>query len=115
MVKTAKVGGAGGFDYVFADAEGRRLYIARTGPAPRLTIYRSHSCGRFTAEATLAGGLRQKPLLRACDAKMRDLVRETPQDRQESTVRGAAVRLSEILIGGLVQADRVLHGPDSES
>lgn len=29
LVKTAKVGGAGGFDYVFADADGRRLYVPR--------------------------------------------------------------------------------------
>jgi hypothetical protein len=28
-VKSAAVGGAGGFDYVFADADGRKLYIPR--------------------------------------------------------------------------------------
>jgi len=40
VVKTAKVGGAGGYDYVFADAEGRRLYIARTGQqASRMSVY----------------------------------------------------------------------------
>ncbi len=39
IVKTAKVGGAGGFDYVYADADGRRLYIPRTGPTPRLTVF----------------------------------------------------------------------------
>jgi DNA-binding beta-propeller fold protein YncE len=39
VLKTARVGGAGGFDYVFADADGRRLYIARTGPTPRMTVY----------------------------------------------------------------------------
>ena len=39
VLKTAKVGGEGGFDYVNADVEGRRLYIARTGPTPRLTVY----------------------------------------------------------------------------
>jgi hypothetical protein len=34
--KTARVGGAGGFDYVYADVDGRRLYIPRTGnPARR--------------------------------------------------------------------------------
>ena len=33
MLKTAKVGGDGGFDYVYADAAGRRLYIARTRQA----------------------------------------------------------------------------------
>jgi DNA-binding beta-propeller fold protein YncE len=39
VLKTAKVGGAGGFDYVFADSDGRRLYIARTGSAPRINVY----------------------------------------------------------------------------
>ena len=39
VLKTAKVGGAGGFDYVYADVDGRRLYIARTGPASRMTVY----------------------------------------------------------------------------
>ena len=39
MLKTAKVGGAGGFDYVNADADGRRLYIARTGATPRITVF----------------------------------------------------------------------------
>ena len=31
VVRTVKVGGAGGWDYVFADSDGRRLYIPRTG------------------------------------------------------------------------------------
>jgi len=39
VLKTAKVGGLGGFDYVFADVDGRRLYIARTGPSSRMTVY----------------------------------------------------------------------------
>src|SRR3984957_2171080 len=29
VLKTAKVGGEGGWDYIFADAAGRRLYIPR--------------------------------------------------------------------------------------
>src|ERR1022692_1122602 len=37
--KTAKVGGDGGFDYVYADSAGRRLYIARTGPTPRINVF----------------------------------------------------------------------------
>ena len=37
--KTAKVGGEGGFDYVYADADGRRLYVARSGPAPRVSVF----------------------------------------------------------------------------
>jgi len=32
VLKTAKVGGDGGFDYIFADVEGRRLYIPRRAP-----------------------------------------------------------------------------------
>jgi DNA-binding beta-propeller fold protein YncE len=39
VLKTAKVGGSGGYDYVSADADGRRLYIARTGPMPRINVY----------------------------------------------------------------------------
>src|SRR5689334_11251254 len=37
--KVAKVGGEGGFDYVYADSDGRRLYIARSGPAARVAVY----------------------------------------------------------------------------
>jgi len=39
VLKTAKVGGDGGWDYVSADVAGRRLYIARTGPTPRMTVF----------------------------------------------------------------------------
>ena len=39
VLKTAKVGGAGGFDYVNADAGGRKLYIARSGEAPRISVF----------------------------------------------------------------------------
>ena len=39
VIKTAKVGGGGGYDYVFADVDGRRLYIARTGPMSRMTVF----------------------------------------------------------------------------
>ena len=39
LQKTVKVGGEGGFDYVYADTDGRRLYIARSGPAPRVTAF----------------------------------------------------------------------------
>ena len=39
ILKTAKVGGEGGFDYVYADAAGRKLYIARSGPAPRVAAF----------------------------------------------------------------------------
>ena len=39
ILKTAKVGGAGGFDYVYADYDGRKLYIPRTGTPPRITVF----------------------------------------------------------------------------
>jgi DNA-binding beta-propeller fold protein YncE len=37
--KTAKVGGEGGFDYVYADTDARQLYIARSGPTARVTVF----------------------------------------------------------------------------
>jgi DNA-binding beta-propeller fold protein YncE len=39
ILRTAKVGGTGGFDYVYADAAGRRLYIPRTGQGARITVF----------------------------------------------------------------------------
>ena len=39
VLKTAKVGGAGGFDYVYADETGRKLYVARSGPSARITVF----------------------------------------------------------------------------
>ena len=41
VVKMVKVGGAGGFDYVYADVDGRRLYIPRPGAADvaRITVF----------------------------------------------------------------------------
>src|SRR6202022_4352782 len=37
VVKTAQVVGTGGFDYVYADVAGRRLYIPRGGVAATAT------------------------------------------------------------------------------
>jgi hypothetical protein len=39
VLKTAKVGGEGGYDYIFADVSARRLYIPRGGPSGRLTVF----------------------------------------------------------------------------
>jgi hypothetical protein len=40
VLKTAKVGGTGAFDYVYADSNGRKLYIPRPGnPTPRVTVF----------------------------------------------------------------------------
>ena len=33
VLRTVKIGGDGGFDYVTADSDGRKLYVARSGPA----------------------------------------------------------------------------------
>jgi DNA-binding beta-propeller fold protein YncE len=39
VLKTAKVGGDGGFDYVYADADGRGLYVPRSGPTKRISVF----------------------------------------------------------------------------
>ena len=39
IVKTARVGGTGGFDYVYADAANRRLYIPRSGQGARVSVF----------------------------------------------------------------------------
>ena len=42
VLKTARVGGEGGWDYIYADVAGRRLYIPRRGAPPvqtRLSVY----------------------------------------------------------------------------
>jgi DNA-binding beta-propeller fold protein YncE len=38
VLKTVKIGGDGGFDYVTADSEGRRLYFGRSGNPGRVTV-----------------------------------------------------------------------------
>jgi len=39
ILRSAKVGGDGGFDYVYADSEGRKLYVARSGPTKRVNVF----------------------------------------------------------------------------
>ena len=39
VVNVAKVGGAGSFDYVTADADGRRLYVPRGNPANHVSVF----------------------------------------------------------------------------
>ena len=39
VLQTVKVGGEGGFDYVYADDAGRKLYVPRSGPSGRITVF----------------------------------------------------------------------------
>lgn len=39
LLSITKVGGEGGFDYVTADPVGRKLYVARSGPAGHIAIF----------------------------------------------------------------------------
>jgi DNA-binding beta-propeller fold protein YncE len=39
ILNTVKIGGDGGFDYVTADSDGRRLYVARSGAAGHIGVY----------------------------------------------------------------------------
>jgi DNA-binding beta-propeller fold protein YncE len=39
VLNTAKVGGEGGFDYVYADNAGRKVYVARGGSKARVSVF----------------------------------------------------------------------------
>ena len=39
VLKAVKVGGEGSFDYVYADVNGRRLYIPRGSTPPHVTVF----------------------------------------------------------------------------
>ena len=39
VLQAVKVGGEGGFDYVYADDTGRKLYVPRSGPSGRITVF----------------------------------------------------------------------------
>ncbi len=56
VLKTAKVGGEGGFDYVFADVKGRRLYIPRGGPTGQLTVFNLDTLESAGAIANFSAG-----------------------------------------------------------
>jgi hypothetical protein len=56
VLKTAKVGGEGGFDYIFADVKGRRLYIPRGGPAGQLTVFNLDTLEPAGAIAKVSAG-----------------------------------------------------------
>ena len=39
ILKTAKAGGEGGFDYISADVDARRLYVPRSGEKGHLMVF----------------------------------------------------------------------------
>src|SRR6266576_5061775 len=39
VLQTEKVGGGGGFDYVYADDAGRKVYVPRTGPEGKINVF----------------------------------------------------------------------------
>src|SRR5580658_9821438 len=39
VLKIQLIGGDGGFDYVTADPDGRKVYVARSGPAGHIGVY----------------------------------------------------------------------------
>jgi DNA-binding beta-propeller fold protein YncE len=55
VLKIAKVGGDGGFDYVYADSGGRKLYVPRSGTNPRVSVYNLDTLAPIT-EITGSGG-----------------------------------------------------------
>src|SRR5215831_18004073 len=53
VLKTAKVGGEGGTDYIFADTAGRRLYITRGATQPRPATDTSPAVPAFEKRLTI--------------------------------------------------------------
>src|SRR5579885_2405497 len=39
VLQRARVGGEGRFDYVYADSDGRKLYVPRTQTSPRISVF----------------------------------------------------------------------------
>jgi hypothetical protein len=56
VLKTARVGGDGGFDYLSADVEGRRLYTPRNGPMGHLAVFNLDTLAPVGDIAGLASG-----------------------------------------------------------
>src|SRR5271170_3431972 len=56
LLKTVKVGGEGGFDYIFADAKSRRLYIPRGGPTGQLTVFNLDTLESVGTIANISAG-----------------------------------------------------------
>ncbi|HUI54877.1 MAG TPA: YncE family protein [Bryobacteraceae bacterium] len=60
VIKAAKVGGDGGMDYVYADVDGRKLYIPRggsqqSGATPRIVVYNLDTLEKLADIGNLGG------------------------------------------------------------
>jgi hypothetical protein len=56
ILKTARAGAEGGFDYIFADVEGRRLYVPRNGPMGQLMVFNLDTLESTGSVPVAAGG-----------------------------------------------------------
>src|SRR5262249_9223336 len=56
VLKTNRAGADGGFDYIFADVEARRLYIPRNGPMGQLTVFNLDTLDSVGSVPVAAGG-----------------------------------------------------------
>jgi hypothetical protein len=56
VLRSARVGGDGGFDYLSADVENRRLYVPRNGPMGRLTVWNLDTLDPIGEVAGVASG-----------------------------------------------------------
>src|SRR5215831_11477993 len=61
VLKTAKVGGDGGFDYISADVEGRRLYVPRSGDGGKLLVFNLDTLEAAGTLDAAAGGAAVDP------------------------------------------------------
>ena len=56
VLKTAKVGHEGSFDYIFADVAGRRLYVPRNGPMGQVMVFNLDTLEPVGAVADVRAG-----------------------------------------------------------
>lgn len=56
VLNTAKVGGEGGYDYIFAEVKSRRLYVPRSGPSGQLTVFNLDTLEAVGALANVSAG-----------------------------------------------------------
>jgi YVTN family beta-propeller protein len=72
VISTTKVGGDGGFDYVYADPVARKIYIPRTGQGARVTVFDMDtlaSAGEFPSVAARGAAVDAKSGHGFCSSK----------------------------------------------